>query len=124
MEQLHIREYLDNEHTEAVIEITYGDISLLAYDYPHTNLTKIHDYFLTCFVAENIHVEECWQAPIHMNPESFEYYLVGRVISCSKRLVHIGNIKIYLDSPIPGDVYEGNYIGFNVVRLDFHRLEV
>lgn len=48
----------------------------------------------------------------------YAYALIAKVISKKQCIVQIGNLRIYLDSPIPNDIAEGEYISFSVLRLD------
>ena len=51
-------------------------------------------------------------------PQYFSYFLTAQVIESEKKVVRIGNIIINIDSPIPKDIINGEYIDFFVSRLD------
>lgn len=118
--QVQVMKYLDDEYTEAILKISSGDISLLVYNHPHAGLPQTGDFYLSCFLADNICTENCFSAPVRIDPEGLDYLLVGKVISAEKRLVEIKEIKIYLDIPFPQDIRNGEYVSFSVVRLDFN----
>ena len=48
----------------------------------------------------------------------YSYVLQGKVIDIEQRIVSVGNILIRLDSEIPKDIHAGEYVSFNVMRLD------
>ena len=120
MVEVEVVKYLDDENTEAIVKLTSGKISLLAYDYPHIDPINKCDCYLSCFLANNIRTVECFRAPIQPNPGTFDYCLVAEVINPEKRLVQIGDIKIFIDIPLPKDILVGRFIEFDVVRLDYN----
>ena len=117
--QLVVFEYLDAEESEVIIQLTDGEISLLAYSYPFQQPANPNDVELFSFLTENIVREHEFSVPIKTNASCFSYHLTARVVDRSECLVQVKNIKIILDTWIPGDIQNGEYISFDVGRLDF-----
>ena len=44
--------------------------------------------------------------------------MTGKVLSKKERIVCVGELKIRLDEYIPNDLSDGEYISFEVQRLD------
>ena len=42
----------------------------------------------------------------------------GKVLSKKERIVCVGELKIRLDESIPNDISDGEYVSFEVQRLD------
>ena len=51
-------------------------------------------------------------------PPYFAYSITGKLISKQKGIVQVGNLKISLDAYIPNDLSDGEYVSFDVLRLD------
>ena len=48
----------------------------------------------------------------------YAYKLCCKVINRAEQLVALGEIKIYLDSSLPGDIKNDDFVEFEVMRLD------
>ena len=48
----------------------------------------------------------------------YAYSLVGKIICKKNGHVRVGKLEIYIDKLIPNDIQEGEFIFFNVTRLD------
>lgn len=48
----------------------------------------------------------------------YSYTLQGKVVDIGRRMVSVGNILIELDSDFPKDISFGEFVSFDVVRLD------
>ena len=51
-------------------------------------------------------------------PPCFAYHMTGKVLSKKERIVCVGELKIRLDEYIPNDISDGEYVSFEVQRLD------
>ena len=48
----------------------------------------------------------------------FAYSMTGKVFSIQERIIHVGDLKVSLDAYIPNDISNGEYVSFDVQRLD------
>ena len=117
--QLQVIEYLDSESVEAIIQLTDGEISILAYSYPFHSPEIQNSVRLFSFFTQNIVREQEFIEPVKTNLGFFSYRLTAKVVNRSECLVQINNINIILDTKIPGEIQNGEYISFDVSRLDY-----
>jgi hypothetical protein len=48
----------------------------------------------------------------------YAYKVFGRVVDAKKRLVTVGEIRLTVDLPLPGDVQQGETVQFVCDRID------
>lgn len=84
------------------------------------DLSTVHVFdpvnFVNAFDCESISKAE--QSDRIIQLDDFSSTLTARVVSREESVVSLGNIAIHLDKRIPDDVRDGEYIYFNVSRLD------
>lgn len=108
---------------EAEIIVTDGEHDLLGYYYD-TNLppdqikagTLVRE--VSSFLAGNIFRAEapCW---IRKGEGYFSYLLCGKVVKLSRNsIVKVFDFSIELDTQLPGDIREGEFVEFETMRLD------
>ena len=71
------------------------------------------------FLVTNIVSEKCLRPPVKTDVGLFSYHIYAKVQDSHKRHVRLGDIHIYLDTPIPKDIVNDDLVSFDVQRLDF-----
>ncbi len=104
---------------EAIVTISDGKFEIVTFAQPFNG--SINDNLnepLLCLSCENIvKVNEIKYRVIILNNE-FEQYFQGKVIDKDNSIVNIGNIKIELDSNLPQDINNDDFITFKCGRVD------
>ena len=109
----------DKYSNEADIVVSDGKYDLLCYCYPaqcNKIGTKVNYIIANCTtnivrVDENIY-------SIQKFGSFYQYHLQGMVFNVDVPMVKIGSIELSLDTHLPGDIKEGEFIEFDVIRLD------
>lgn len=112
--------WIDKEEREADVTITDGIYSVLCFSHPcNQNEKDIFNNLIYCFDAYDIVKSfECNPAIIKKSG-FYEYMLSGELKSKEDKIVKIGELQIDIsDGDIPKDINEGDYIEFQVMRLD------
>ena len=107
---------LQEEDYEAEILVKSEDYNLLCYC--TSNLNSIKDIRLHAFLSQNIVKSETNNEKIVKLDNYYAYKLCCKVINRAEQLVALGEIKIYLDSSLPGDIKNDDFVEFEVMRLD------
>jgi len=103
---------------EADVFVSDGYFNLLCYLHPadKVQVGQIVDVIDSLYCSNIIrstnreyHIEK---------KEIYSYELTARVVDRKKQLVKVGDILIYLDAAIPGDIMNDEFISFSVLRLD------
>ena len=111
--------YYNKADNEAELYISDGIYNLICYAYPVKKVSvnqqvKCIYGFLCAEIVKVYNRDYC----IIKLPKHFAYALTAEVVSTKRCLVQIGELKIQLDTKIPDDILEGDYISFCVQRLD------
>lgn len=109
----------DKFSDEADIVVTDGKFELMCYCHPSIQYpigTEVKD--ITSFLAKNIMRAECNDCLILKLEDYYAYHLQGKIIDLINKVVLIGGIQIILDMSIPNDIKLGEYIEFDVLRLN------
>ena len=112
-----IAEY-DEFSGECTLVVTDGDYDLLCYCYNGTQPNNMQLKKVESFLCENIMRSLSNEYMIQKTDCYFSYHLQGKVINCVIPEICIGDIIIKLDTPLPKDIKECEFIEFDVLRLD------
>ncbi|MDE6241084.1 MAG: hypothetical protein K2M08_01540 [Anaeroplasmataceae bacterium] len=107
---------LHKEEYEADIIVKNDNYELLCYCI--SNVDDLKDITLITFLSKNIVKSEVDSGKVTKLDNYYAYKLFCKVINCEEHLVTLGEIKIYLDSALPGDIRNGDFVEFEVMRLD------
>lgn len=117
-----IKEVKNFNEYEADLIISDGTYEILCYFDafpPIKNIEKgTNVKGLSTFLAEDIIRADRMEYAINKKEDFYSYQLQGEVLSIDKPIIGIGDIKLELDAPLPGDIAVGEYVQFNVMRLD------
>lgn len=110
---------IDKYSGEADIIVSDGVFDLQCYDYQpiKTELNMEVDKLSTLF-ADNIIRSFASDYLIKKLPDYYAYHLRGKVTDINIPTVSIGDLKVNLDKPLPGDIAENEFVEFNVQRID------
>ncbi len=112
-------EDFDKFSNEADIIVSDGQYDLRCYcSFLATNMVALPVVNITSFLARNIMRALDDKFQILKLKHYYSYHLQGKIIDTQMPIVCIGNIKIILDEPLPKDIECGEYISFDVERLD------
>ena len=110
--------YCKEDH-EADVCVSDGHYSVVCYVY------SLEDIFvgqrvssIIAFGCDNILRCDKTAFVVEQLPQQYKIAFTAQVVSRDKAIVRIGEIVIDLDSNIPGDIRNGEYISCNAIRLD------
>ncbi len=109
----------DEISSEADIIVSDGIFDLTCYCYPSVLYQKGKEVkIVTSFMAKNIMRARCNEYLIFKLKDYYAYHLQGKIIDLIKRIVCIGNLEIIVDESIPNDIKLGEFVEFDVQRLN------
>ena len=79
----------------------------------HKQVTSVYGFMCT----EIIRVEKN-EASIVKLPEYYAYKIIGRVFSKTERIIQLGGMMIHLDTEIPNDIENWEFVSVTVLRFD------
>lgn len=79
---------------------------------------NMRPFILDGFLVDNIWVDDSLRPPQKLSEGHYSYRITGEVSDVSKQHVKLGEYDFYLDRPIPKDIKNGDFISFDVVRID------
>lgn len=111
--------YFNKEDSEAEVSISDGCYKVNCYAYP-CDMVSVNQRINTIYGFEcaNIIRVNKTEYTIEKLSQHYAYQLVAQVVDNTSGIVRIGNLFINLDSSIPKDIMDGEYVAFSVVRLD------
>jgi hypothetical protein len=114
--------WIDKEEREADVTITDGIYSVLCFSCSFNKDEKdIFDNMIYCFEAHDIAKSFESNPAIIKKSGFYEYMLTGELKSKEDKIVKIGELQIGIsDANIPNDINKGDYIEFQVERLDLY----
>lgn len=118
---MHISDIVEynKSDNEADILVSDGHYQLLCYVYPVKAISvKQNVRCISGFACSNItRIEHDNYDAIKLS-QYYAYELHAKVVSRKENVVSIGALRIYLDTVIPGDICDNDYVSFSVMRLD------
>lgn len=109
----------DKSGKEAELIVSDGAYEVLCYAYPIDAVkTGMTISGLSGFSYTNMVRAAEQRCAVSKLPSYFAYNLTGKLISKQEGIVQVNNLKISLDAHIPNDLSDGEYISFDVLRLD------
>lgn len=118
---MHIEEiiYFNKSDREAELCISDGVYSVICYACP-VNAVVVNQEVDAIYGFECTNVVRATEQNYRINklPAYFAYEVTAEVISKYDSIVKVGNLRIYLDAPLPNDVATGEYVSFSVLRFD------
>ena len=109
----------DQSGKEAELIVSDGAYEVLRYAYPIDAVkTGMTVSGLSGFSCTNMVRAAEQRCAVSKLPSYFAYNLTGKLISKQEGIVQVNNLKISLDAHIPNDLSNGEYISFDVLRLD------
>ncbi|MDR0849920.1 MAG: hypothetical protein LBN07_00335 [Christensenellaceae bacterium] len=124
---MYIKKISDYDGYTANVIVTDGTYNLICFYCGYTNgLDKeIHENIevkeISAMFSKNImriNKSEYLIQKKYGKGEHFAYYLQGKVLDLTTPLIGIGKLTVELDSPLPKDIAQDEFIEFSVDRLD------
>ena len=111
--------YFNKDDSEAEVCISDGSYNLNCYVCPAENLS-VGNTVNMIYGLECKNITRSCEAMYKVKKllHHYAYLLTAQVIDMRNGAVRIGSLFINLDSAIPNDIVNGEYITFSVVRLD------
>ncbi len=109
----------DQYSNEADIIVTDGQYELMCYCHPadvYDSKAKVSE-IIALFAQDIIRIDSEDSKIIKLK-DYYSYQLQGKIVNKNVPIVCIGELTIKLDTSTPKDLKEGEYIQFNVERLD------
>lgn len=111
--------HFDQSGKEAELIVSDGAYEVLCYAYPIDAVkTGMTISGLSGFSCTNVVRAAEQRYAVSKLPPYFAYNLTGKLISKQEGFVQVNNLKISLDAHIPNDLSDGEYVSFDVLRLD------
>lgn len=107
---------------EAELCVSDGQYSVICYAYPvqeitlHQSVSSMYGFMCTDIVKSFEHIYR-----VNKLSQYYAYSLTARVIARNSCIVQVGDLRIYLDTAIPKDIVDGDYVSFCVQRLDLNQ---
>lgn len=112
--------WINKNAQEAEVIVTDNSFELMCFSHPFTKcLNQELQAPIYCFDANNIVLAFEKKPYAVKKSDAYDYFIRGKLANKDKKIVLLGSIELYLDnSYIPKDIDEGEYIEFDVSRLD------
>lgn len=111
--------HFDKGGKETEVVVSDGVYEVLCYAFPIDAVrTGMTINVLTGYSCSNIIRAVKQHCAVSKLSPYFAYRLIGKVFSKQERIIHVGDLKISLDAYIPNDISDGEYVSFDVQRLD------
>lgn len=113
--------WINKEEREADVTISDGTYSVLCFSCPFNQKENdIFDNLIYCFEVKGIAKSFESNPSIIKKNGFYEYMLRGR-LEKKEKIVNIGELQIDIsEANIPNDIHDGDYIEFEVGRLDLY----
>lgn len=108
----------DSESTEATVQISDEEISVIAYCHPFEFAIVSSEITLDALFVENIYQVNQFCLPQKAEDGYYSYHITAEVLDRYTSRVKLGSILLSLDAPLPKDIPNGAFIEFDVGRLD------
>ena len=109
-----IKKRIEEHESEVILKDDSNELLCLCYD----NVDNLEEFCIHTFLAKNIFKNDKQNEKAVKLSDYFSYKLFCKVTNSEKGLVNLGEFEIFLDSPLPSDISNDDYIEFEVVRLD------
>jgi len=109
-----------NKSSDAEAIITDGKYECLTFCHP-CNILEGQELSepLGCFMSEEIMVSFTHDFSLTKDSGSyFGYSGVGQLVDKEARLIKLGHLRLTLDGYLPGDLENGQFVGFKCSRID------
>jgi len=113
--------FIDNDVNEVAIVLNDGQVELKAYC---DNYREINSVILSAFMTSDIMIsdDKVFKA---INNGNYSHTIQGELYSKMLGKVRVGNFYISIDKEkIPSDVFDGDFITFNCIRLNAYSIVV
>lgn len=106
----------DSKEADIIIHNNVGNFICYAHPVENIQIQSLNNSYFLSFMTNNIYIsEQVYQ--IKKNDSSYySYKICGEYIG--ENIVKIGEIRMLIDSCIPKDIYPGEYISFDCMRID------
>lgn len=118
---MHIQTVLhfDKEGRKAEVIVSDGEYELLCYAFPIAAVEiGMPVSGLSGFSCSDVVRAENPYCAVTKLPSYFAYHMTGILFSKQKRTVRVGGLEISMDAHIPNDLSDGEYVSFDVQRVD------
>lgn len=110
-------ESFDINSNEADLVVSDKMYEITCYCHPFNEDKIDSEFSLIGFMCNDIVITNN-KFRIVKNKNYYAYSLNSKVVSAKDKLVAIGDILIKLDTPLPKDIHNGDFISFSVKRID------
>ena len=113
--------YIDKDVNEVEITLNDGQVELMAYC---DNYREIAPLILSTFMTSDVMIsdDKTFRA---INKGNYSHTIQGELYSKELGIVRVGKFFISIDKEeIPGDVFDGDFIIFNCIRLDAYSIVI
>ena len=105
---------------EADVYVSDGTFTIMCYAYPVDSVCLGQDVTAVfSYGCKDVVREDKRTFRIQKLPQYYAYSVTAQVLSHQDSSVWIGKICIQLDTAMPADISDGDFVSFSVVRFDF-----
>lgn len=110
---------ISKDDNEADIIVSDGVFDILCYVNPlvaiatNSRIISIYGFMCTDVYRTDKQVDS-----VEKLPEYYAYRIIGKIFSKAEHIIQIGEIMIHIDSEIPNDMEDGEYVSVKVLRFD------
>ncbi len=109
------------DSAEADVVITDGEYDIICFSHPcNYSVGMIVNEELSTLNAKNVMRHDRKEYIVNQSLNGNSNYFVGQLINKSDKIVSIGDFQIEIDSYIPNDINDGEYIQFSCSRVDLY----
>ncbi|MBR2466703.1 MAG: hypothetical protein IKB38_07245 [Clostridia bacterium] len=109
----------DKESGEADVCVSDGTYEVLCYSCSFSEMLKSKQIdCIYAFGCEDVYKSSLQSFDIIKNEQYYAYFFVAQVISKSLKRVRVGELIIEIDSYIPNDIFDGEYVWCSAQRFD------
>lgn len=113
--------WLSEEIKEAEVYISDGKYSIVVFSHPFNRKAgEIISELLYTLNADNIKISTVKEFCMFRVSNTFSYNVVGIIHNMDENHIKVGSFTIELDTNLPNDLKQGDFISFTCDRIDLY----
>ena len=112
--------WLSKEAKEAEVYLSDGKFDIICFCHPFSKNIG-YEISLPLYTINTDRVYKLYENKkyaVEKIGNGFEYHLAGQVKDCLKNQIQVGKFLFEIDTPLPRDIEEEDYVSFTCDRID------